>query len=124
MPSSSPSPARCCYPQASWSPWPSPDAPGAAARCRNPGRSESAMQAHRLVRTVVVVALIVLCVPIGVATATPTTTPPSGTHVPVNAYFYQWFEKSSWQRAKQDFPLVGQYSSDDPHVLRDQINEA
>jgi hypothetical protein len=45
-------------------------------------------------------------------------------HVPVFAYFYQWFERSSWQRAKQDHPLAGNYSSDDPHVLRDQIEQA
>jgi Glycosyl hydrolase family 99 len=82
------------------------------------------MRAHRLVRTVLAAALIVLCVPIGGASATPTPTPPSGTHVPVYAYFYQWFETNSWRRAKQDFPLVGQYSSDDPHVLRDQIDQA
>ena len=45
-------------------------------------------------------------------------------HVPVYAYFYQWFERSSWDRAKQDFPLAGHYSSDDPHVLRRQIEQA
>jgi len=45
-------------------------------------------------------------------------------HVPVFAYFYQWFNPSSWDRAKQDLPLAGKYSSDDPHVLRDQIEAA
>src|SRR4051812_36518390 len=45
-------------------------------------------------------------------------------HVPVFAYFYQWFNPSSWDRAKQDLPLIGKYSSDDPHVLRDQIEAA
>jgi hypothetical protein len=45
-------------------------------------------------------------------------------HVPVFAYFYQWFERSSWLRAKVDHPLAGNYSSDDPHVLRDQIQQA
>jgi hypothetical protein len=44
--------------------------------------------------------------------------------VPVFAYFYQWFERSSWLRAKIDHPLAGDYSSDDPHVLREQIQEA
>jgi hypothetical protein len=44
--------------------------------------------------------------------------------VPVYAYFYQWFNASSWNRAKQDFPLEGKYSSDDPHVLRDQVRQA
>lgn len=44
--------------------------------------------------------------------------------VPVYAYFYQWFTRPSWNRAKQDFPLAGKYSSDDPRVLRTQIREA
>jgi hypothetical protein len=43
---------------------------------------------------------------------------------PVYAYFYQWFTASSWGRAKRDYPLVGQYSSDDTAILRKQIHEA
>jgi hypothetical protein len=58
----------------------------------------------------------------GSAGAASTAAPPS--HVPVFAYFYQWFNPSSWDRAKQDLPLAGKYSSDDPHVLRDQIEAA
>ena len=76
----------------------------------------------RSLRLSLATALLVLCVPIVAASATPT--PASGSHVPVYAYFYQWFERGSWDRAKQDFPLVGQYSSDDPHVLREQIMQA
>lgn len=58
----------------------------------------------------------------GTASAASTAAPPS--RVPVFAYFYQWFNPSSWDRAKQDLPLAGKYSSDDPHVLRDQIEAA
>src|SRR4051812_46276370 len=54
---------------------------------------------------------------------TPAPTGGSG-HVPVYAYFYQWFERSSWLRAKIDHPLAGNYSSDDPHVLRQQVQQA
>lgn len=43
---------------------------------------------------------------------------------PVYAYFYQWFNHSSWRRAKEDYPAVGRYSSDDPQVLRHQVNQA
>ena len=46
------------------------------------------------------------------------------TPIPIYAYFYQWFQASSWSRAKQDFPLAGRYSSDDAHVLRDQVQQA
>lgn len=47
-----------------------------------------------------------------------------GAQIPVFAYFYQWFNPSSWDRAKQDLPLAGKYSSDDPHVLRHQVETA
>jgi hypothetical protein len=48
----------------------------------------------------------------------------NSTPIPVYAYFYQWFQASSWDRAKQDLPLAGRYSSDDAHVLRDQVQQA
>lgn len=44
--------------------------------------------------------------------------------VPVYAYFYQWFNRTSWSRAKIDYPLAGRYSSDDRTVLRRQIAQA
>lgn len=52
--------------------------------------------------------------------------PPAASHpqTPVYAYFYQWFQRTSWNRAKQDLPLAGKYSSDDPHVLREQVKQA
>jgi glycosyl hydrolase family 99 len=56
---------------------------------------------------------------VAVATAAPT-----AAHVPVYAYFYQWFDRGSWTRAKQDYPLAGKYSSDDPHVVRNQVTAA
>ena len=48
----------------------------------------------------------------------------TSTPVPVYAYFYQWFTASSWNRAKQDYPLAGKYSSDDVPVLNEQITQA
>ena len=47
-------------------------------------------------------------------------TPPA----PLLAYFYQWFNHSSWNRAKKDYPLIGTYSSSDPRVIREQIRQA
>jgi hypothetical protein len=44
--------------------------------------------------------------------------------VPVLAYYYIWFSTTSWNRAKIDFPVVGRYSSDNPTVMRKQIEEA
>ncbi|KUN29778.1 hypothetical protein AQJ23_03255 [Streptomyces antibioticus] len=44
--------------------------------------------------------------------------------VPLLAYYYQWFEPSSWQRAKTDYPRLGHYSSDDASVLRTHVDWA
>lgn len=43
---------------------------------------------------------------------------------PVLAYYYIWYTPSSWQRAKLDLPLLGPYSSDDPDVMRQQVQWA
>jgi hypothetical protein len=43
---------------------------------------------------------------------------------PLFAYYYIWFSRSSWARAKNDLPLIGGYSSSDPAVLRHQIQQA
>jgi len=65
----------------------------------------------------------------GTAAAAPTaggapraTDKPAAT--PVLAYYYIWFDRSSWNRAKSDLPLLGKYSSDDPHVIREHIRAA
>jgi hypothetical protein len=44
--------------------------------------------------------------------------------VPLFAYYYIWFTPASWNRAKIDYPLIGRYASDDPAVIREQIQEA
>ena len=81
------------------------------------------MWGQRIRRAAVVLALLAVCAPASIGGAVGPAVARTG-HVPVYAYFYQWFERSSWERAKQDFPLVGHYSSDDPHVLRTQIAQA
>jgi hypothetical protein len=49
---------------------------------------------------------------------------PALTSTPLFAYFYQWFDPSSWNRAKIDYPKLGRYSSDDVAVMRQQIQWA
>jgi hypothetical protein len=44
--------------------------------------------------------------------------------VPVLAYYYLWYDQSSWNRAKVDYPSIGRYSSDDADVMRQQVREA
>ena len=41
--------------------------------------------------------------------------------VPLLAHYYIWFDRTSWQRAKQDLPLLGPYSSDDESVMRQHV---
>jgi hypothetical protein len=52
--------------------------------------------------------------------AAPREVPP----IPLLAYYYLWYNYDSWYRAKIDYPLIGKYSSDDPRVMRRQIQEA
>ncbi len=44
--------------------------------------------------------------------------------VPVLAYYYIWFDPTSWDRAKIDYPLLGRYSSGDENVIRQHIRWA
>jgi hypothetical protein len=49
---------------------------------------------------------------------------PAVPRVPVLAYFYQWFDAGSWDRAKIDYPAIGRYTSDDPRAIHEQIRQA
>jgi hypothetical protein len=51
-------------------------------------------------------------------------TPTSSNPIPTLAYFYIWYDTSSWSRAKIDYPLLGRYSSDDSSVMLQQILQA
>jgi hypothetical protein len=44
--------------------------------------------------------------------------------IPILAYYYIWFDSTSWNRAKIDFPKLGTYSSDDRAVMRQHIQWA
>ena len=102
---------------------------------RRPRASSAANRALTLILSLV--ALVIL----GGATApaetptppapTPSSTPapsPSQrfdlTSVPLLAYYYIWYDTSSWDRAKSDMPLLGAYSSDDESVMRQHVTWA
>jgi Glycosyl hydrolase family 71 len=40
------------------------------------------------------------------------------------AYYYIWFNATSWDRAKIDYPLLGRYSSDERDVMRKHVQWA
>ena len=43
---------------------------------------------------------------------------------PMFAYYYIWFDATSWERAKTDHPILGNYSSDLDSVMRQHIEWA
>jgi len=43
---------------------------------------------------------------------------------PLYTYYYIWFNPSSWNRAKRDYPLLGRYSSDEASVMRTHVRMA
>jgi len=50
---------------------------------------------------------------------------PTDAHpVPTFAYYYIWFDHSSWNRAKSDLPVLGPYSSDDAKVMKQHVTWA
>jgi len=62
-----------------------------------------------------------------VVTAAMVSTPPAQAAErpePLFAYYYIWFNGSSWERAKTDYPLLGRYSSDDRGVIRQHVRWA
>lgn len=70
-------------------------------------------------------AVLALLLLVGTASGGRAEPAPTGpAHVPVYAYFYQWYTEGSWNRAKQDFPLAGRYDSSDVQVLRAQVRQA
>ncbi len=62
-----------------------------------------------------------LAVPAGVA---PPPAAAAKSPVPVLAYYYIWFNPTSWNRAKSDYPLIGRYSSDEESVMRTHVKWA
>jgi hypothetical protein len=44
--------------------------------------------------------------------------------IPLFAYYYIWFNATSWQRAKLDYPLLGRYSSDETRTMRQHVRWA
>ena len=56
--------------------------------------------------------------------ATPTVDRASAAAVPLLAYYYIWYDTRSWDRAKDDYPELGRYSSDDPAVMASHVEMA
>jgi Glycosyl hydrolase family 99 len=77
---------------------------------------------HPAIRTALAVGLS-LCLTVGAGAAT-TPAVAVKSPVPVLAYYYIWFNPTSWNRAKTDYPQLGRYSSDDETVMRTHVRWA
>ena len=94
---------------------------------------ERAISAVRRVMVVGAIAALCSALPVPGAKATSASTLSPGklagqqagaSSIPLFAYYYLWFNHTSWNRAKKDYPLVGTYSSSDPRIVRIQMREA
>ncbi len=76
--------------------------------------------------TAVVTTLALLLVPAAVSTHDPAQARPgaAAAPTPVLAYYYIWFNASSWNRAKRDFPTAGRYTSDEVTIMRRHVRAA
>src|SRR5439155_2173400 len=54
--------------------------------------------------------------------ARPATSAASG--IPLLAYYYIWYQATSWNRAKIDTPTLGRYTSDERSVMTTQVHQA
>lgn len=77
----------------------------------------------RRVGVAALVALALLLVAVAPAAAQPPADE-GRPFLPILAYYYQWFDPPSWDRAKRDHPALGNYSSDDVEVMRRHVRMA
>jgi hypothetical protein len=73
-----------------------------------------------LIRRLVIAILVVAGIGVMPAPAVAADQDPT----PVLAHYYIWFQPTSWNRAKKDFPLQGRYSSDERDIMRQHIKWA
>lgn len=84
----------------------------------------------RVQRIAALIVLLSVLVVARRADATEGPEPPVGTgagpavELPDLAYYYIWFDPTSWNRAKSDLPLAGKYSSDERSVMEEHVRAA
>jgi hypothetical protein len=90
---------------------------------RSPVTKQAPEYRRYLVAGLLLIALLIGSTPLPVLTAAAQTADDDALP-PVLAYYYIWFNPTSWNRAKIDLPLLGPYSSDDPEVMRQHVRWA
>jgi len=79
---------------------------------------------RRVMAVAGLVLFVVLLLVIGRLPPADDGSPRRGSSVPILAYYYIWFTPESWDRAKSDTPLLGEYSSDDRAVMERHVERA
>lgn len=82
------------------------------------------MQRRTAVLAILVAVLAAAASLLGAAPRSMASGEPAAAHPPLLAYYYIWFDESSWERAKIDYPLLGRYSSDDRAVMEKHVEWA
>ena len=70
------------------------------------------------------IALVMLAGGFGGAQASAANETERESPIPVLAYYYIWFDATSWNRAKTDYPIVGNYSSSDRAIMETHVRWA
>lgn len=79
---------------------------------------------RRLIAAVGAIALVALAAPLLLIAAGTRPAVVASQDAPVLAYYYIWFDRGSWDRAKTDLPLLGTYSSSSRQVMRRHVEWA
>lgn len=82
------------------------------------------MNGRRSLGAAVATALLVVAAQGASAQEVPPDTDATASPAPVLAYYYIWFNASSWNRAKTDYPTLGRYSSDERSVMERHVEWA
>jgi hypothetical protein len=87
------------------------------------GRGRS-LVAARAIGFALAVAAVLFSSSASLAATPPTLPSPTRTSPPVLAYYYMWFNSSSWTHAKTDIPALGPYTSTDKAVIHQEVTWA
>ena len=99
--------------------------PTSAARTVTPGTApNTAAAASGLARRGLLAVCVVLAACLVATLDRPAAAATREQPIPALAYYYIWYNPTSWRRAKKDYPLLGRYSSNERSVMRQHVRWA
>ncbi len=88
---------------------------------QNMGRAKSLFNKTSSILLLVMQLFLAACTAAGSHGAGPVATATPAPPIPTLAYYYIWFDPTSWSKNKLDTPTLGNYSSDDSAVMLQHI---